>query len=162
MLFCFFLEIPTPLSSTSICSLTLDSVWSSFETRITTSPFWVNFTEFPIKLIKTCENFSGSPINLFGISSSYSSFRMFLRSSADFLSATRTSFIRFLREKEVFSISTLLASSLLRSRMLLISDKRYSPENFNEFKCSFCCSRGSSSSKRCVSPVTAYSGVRSS
>ena len=152
--------MPMPVSRTA--KRTVAFALSSCSTRsdTTTSPWWVNFTALPIRLVSTCRSRVGSPRTCSGTpagtsaSSSMRCSRAFTPIRLTVESTSRG------RSNGTASICRLSASILERSRMSLMRVSSVSPAawiRLSERRWSVVSSVSSSSSAR---PSTAFIGVR--
>ena len=108
---------------------------NSFSSRhkTETSPFSVNFMEFPVKFDRICLSLPGSPLNKAGTSGAAKHINSRPFSSARRAIISAKSSIRFLKLKSISSISSLPASIFEKSSISLRSNKSDSPLFFTVF-----------------------------
>ena len=152
--------IPMPVSRTEKRIMTDSASSDSVSALITTSPSWVNFMALPARLVIIWRILPGSPFNFDGTSGSILQISSRPASAARIASSSAVSSTVVLKSKSIISMLSFPASILEKSRMSLISSKRFSPL-LRTISANWSCSPFRSvSSKRLVKPITPFIGVR--
>ena len=160
ILSCFSFGIPIPVSWTQNRNLTSWPRSLKESAQINISPSWVNFKAFPVRLIRICLNLPGSPMSFSWASGG----RKEINSNPFFWAVIANvedkSSNNDLKLKGILSSSSLPASILEKSRMLLITASRASASLLIVVARFFWLSSSPVSRINSVIPIIPFMGVR--